>query len=88
MMEAWTFIDGVKVSVPVDPHDAVKFGWHLGTEFRRWHSGVDWEKEFNRENEVCTWCLNTFGKNTYKVFHDSVYFYREQDAVFCRLKWG
>jgi hypothetical protein len=88
MIEAWTFIDGMKVSVPLDRCDAVRYGWHLGTEFRRWHPLVDVAAEILRENSIRDWCRNTVGQNCYKTFHDSVYFYREADAVLCKLRWS
>lgn len=88
MLEAWTFIGGMKVSVPLDRCDAVKYGWHLGTEFRRWLPAVSVGREIEREMNVVAWCRDTFEQNCYKTFHDSVYFYREEDAVLCRLRWG
>ena len=88
MIEAWTFIDGMKVSVPLDRCDAVKYGWTHGAEFKRWHSGVDVIKESAREDSIRDWCRKTFAQNCYKEFYDSIYFYREEDAVLCQLRWS
>ena len=81
MMEAWTFIDGMKVSVPLDRCDAVKYGWHLGTN-------IDMRSDIERERAVRQWCRQTFAQNCYKEFCDSVWFYREEDAVLCQLRWA
>jgi len=87
-MEAWTFIDGMRVSVPLDRCDAVKYGWHHGAEFKRWYPLVDVAAEILRENAIRDWCRDNVGQNSYKLFHDSVYFYRERDAVLCQLRWA
>lgn len=94
MTEAWTFIDGVKVSVPLNRCDAVKYGWHLGAEFKQWFP--EWfpgtisehQKAMDRDRLLTEWCRETFAQTRYKMFYDSVYFYHEEDAVLCQLRWS
>lgn len=88
MTEAWTFIDGMKVSVPLDRCDAVKYGWHHGVEFKQWCMlGGFAQTEIDRENAARDWIAKTFAQNCYKTFRDSIYFYREEDALLCKLRW-
>lgn len=86
--EAWRFIDGEKINVPLDYYDAIKFGWHKGADFRRWFPCVDVVVEIEREVNIRNWCANTFNRDTYTTFHDSIWFYREKDAIICQLKWS
>lgn len=88
MTEAWVYIDGVKVSIPLDPCDAMRYGWHKGTEIRQWYyPKVSINDEINREIEINDWCRKTFAQTRYRIFHNSVYFYYERDALLCRLRW-
>ena len=83
MTESWCYIDGQKVMIPLAPYQAREFGWHLGTEF------LSTYKNFNPiDDEIYEWCKQTFDPYVYKVFIRSVWFWREQDAVVCRLKWS
>ena len=84
-MEAWTFIDGMKIRVPLDRYDATDYGWHKGAGFKIWDSGSG---VADREAGIREWCLKTFDRNSYTVFHDGVYFYREADALLCKLRWA
>jgi len=90
MTEAWTFIDGKKVAVPLDWNDAVSYGWYKGAEFTRWSVPTygDYQNAVVHDNLLTDWCGDTFAQNTFQVFHDSVWFYREQDAVLCQLRWS
>lgn len=89
MTKASTFIDGKCVIVPLDMHDAITCGWHCGVEFRRdWPAAINATfKEIERETTIVEWCRNTFARNSYKKFNGGVYFYREEDAVLCQLRW-
>lgn len=88
MTEAWAYIDGMKVSVPLTYNDAHKCGWHKGADMKRWFPGATVDAEIARENELIEWCCETFKRNTFTVFHDSIWFYRESDAVLCQLRWS
>lgn len=91
--EAWTFIDGERVDVPLDNLQARRMGWHYGISL----PGMGFPEVFAKPNEVALvlererqiieWCGLTFDSNTYRKFYDSIWFYREQDAVFCQLRW-
>jgi len=85
--EMWTYIDGVKINVPLDTYDAIHYGWHKGAEFRQWEVGVDVLPEQIRENEIRQWANHTFRKDTFKFFYNGVWFFREEDAILCQLKW-
>lgn len=89
MMEAWTYIDGIKVSVPLVRYQADEYGWHHGAEFKQWCMlGGFAQEEIDREKAARNWIAKTFDQNCYKTFHDSVYFYREEDALLCKLMWS
>lgn len=89
MTKMWTYIDGTRVSVPVHMLDAEPMGWHKGTDF--WH-GLQrsdlFKLEMSRQSDIKSWCRRTFANNSYTELYDGIWFYREQDAVLCRLKWG
>ena len=82
MTEVSTFIDGVKVIIPLSPLDAQDSGWHLGAEYE---SALYWDDhDFETINK---WCRETFDQDTYKMFMRSVWFLRESDAMLCKLRW-
>lgn len=85
MTEMWTFIDGVKVNIPKAPWQAEDFGWHKGAEF----SSPLFLTDEQKYDLVYKWCKETFGPAyTYKMFLRSVWFYREEDATLCKLRWA
>lgn len=81
--ESWIYIDGQKVPIPNTPLDARKFGWHLGTIYE---SALDCKNHDYKS--IREWCRETFDPHVYKMFMRSVWFLREQDAVFCKLRWA
>lgn len=77
-------IDGKWVEIPQYQSDALSLGWHKGVDYDiRW---FDQDSKFHKINE---WCETTWGTNafTYKAFAGSVWFYREEDALLCKLMW-
>lgn len=81
--QIWTFIDGKRVDIPAAPYEAEEFGWHKGVEFKS-----SWTKLNNIDDEIYEWCRATFDPHIYKVFIRGVWFYREQDAMLCKLRWA
>lgn len=84
MTEMWTFIDGKRVNIPKAPWQAQEFGWHQGTEFNSPIFLTD-EQKYDQVNQ---WCKDTFDGYVYKMFLRTVWFYREEDAMLCKLKWS
>jgi hypothetical protein len=82
MTEAWTFIDGRKVIIPMSPMEAMDRGWYKGAEYKNALHWVDTDFE-----SIYTWCRETFDPHTYKMFMRSVWFLRESDATLCKLRW-
>jgi hypothetical protein len=82
MTEAWIFVNGQKVQIPQHPYQAREFRWHLGAEY---NSALEWENpEFDN---IKTWCEQTCVPHTYRMFLRSVWFFRESDALLCKLRW-
>ena len=81
--EAWIFIDGRKVPIPMTPREAEDRGWHLGA---RYETALNWkEHDFD---SIFEWCKATFDPHVYKMFMRSVWFLNENDALLCKLRWA
>ena len=79
MIELWAYIDGTRVSVPLCVPDAEQFGWTRAVKVR----------DPDHAAEVKSWCRAHFPQGSYESFIDgSIWFYREQDAVLCQLRWA
>jgi hypothetical protein len=84
MSTAKVKIDDNWVTIPETSYHADYYGWYSGAEFARGDL-FDVEKIKSMQQ----WCLETFGDSPgYIIFYNSVWFYREQDAFLCRLKWS
>lgn len=77
-------IDGQWIEIPQYAWQAGELGWHLGVIFEN-----KWFFENSKYNDIRLWCENQWGRTalTYRFFEGSVWFYREEDAVLCALKW-
>ena len=83
MTQAYFFLDGKKVLVPMTPYEAVIYGWHQGAKYE---TALNWkEHDFD---SIFEWCKATFDPHTYKMFMRSVWFLHEKDAVLCMLRWA
>ena len=83
MTEMWTFIDGKRFNLPTAPWQADDFGWHCGVEFKSMAFFDDSEGQ-----TITEWCKATFDPYLYRVFIRSIWFYRESDAMLCKLRWS
>jgi hypothetical protein len=78
-------IDGQWIEMPQYSWQAGRLGWHLGVEFES-----KWFDKDSKFYQVREWCEKQWGMTalTYRFFEGSVWFYREEDALFCKLKWS
>jgi hypothetical protein len=78
-------IDGKWVELPQHQSDALAFGWHKGIDY-----DIRWFDENSKFYQIREWCETTFGINnfTYRTFEGSVWFYRKEDALLCKLRWS
>lgn len=81
-----TSIDGKWVTVPQTTSEAKNAGWYLGADYTLFEyidGGLD-----KRVWAISDWCHETFDIYAFKVFSSGVYFYHEQNAMLCQLKWA
>lgn len=81
MTEIWFYDNGKKVRVPTTPWMAEEIGWHHGAEYKSMFY-TD-----TRGTEIADWCRARFDPHLFKVFMNNIWFYREQDAMLCKLMW-
>ena len=85
MTEAYFYIDGRKVRVPMHPYEAPDLGWHLGVEYA---SPIYLRSGEYKYTKIAEWCKATFDPHTYQLFTKSVWFLDESDALLCKLRWS
>lgn len=78
-------IDGKWTEIPQYQSEALAFGWHKGVDY-----DTQWFTENSKFHEIRSWCESIWGMNnyTYKTFANSVWFYRKEDAIMCKLRWA
>lgn len=78
-------IDGKWADIPQNRGEAIEFRWHMGVEYES-----RWFDENSKFYQIREWCETTFGINnfTYRTFEGSVWFYRKEDALLCKLRWA
>lgn len=80
MIESWRFINGEKITFPTSSMEADVLGWH-GIRHQYWAFIDDGIK-------VESWLKENVLDRAYYFGVHYVYFYRESDAAFFRLKWS
>lgn len=76
------FDDGRWVEFPNDGLEAYEFGWHVGVR-------LPLKATFDgRIDALDKWCRENFGSCHHYVCLSTIWFYREEDAMLCRLRWS
>ncbi len=85
-MEQWSYTKGCgKVQVPLSLEDAEAWGWHKGVDYNYF---TDEGKFKHSYNDVVPWCRENLDPYLLQTFGGSIWFYREADAMFCRLRFA
>lgn len=71
------------VTIPLSPLQARDLGWHQ----------FNFEPDLNfvsgtNQVRMILWCAQTHEATTYCVFSESVWFYKPEDLLLCKLRWS
>lgn len=83
-MEKWTYLDGVKVEIPRSLEQAKAWGWHKGVDYNYFYR----HKHKHHYEDVVPWCREHLNPYLFETFGGSIWFYREEDAMFCQLRFA
>jgi hypothetical protein len=77
-------IDGEWREIPNDARTARDLKWHRGATYDHALYYID-----SKYYDICDWCKEMYKDDlSYRTFTESIWFYREKDAIMCMLRWG